>query len=149
MGGPEDDGIALVLQSSFSAFLSPPLPRTPRTRIAAKGMTPSSHLHAMAVPTLSVHLAWHNGAPSDPTVRRRIAEEISAISWTLSQMDQLLWDAHQAAGAEHGFLLPKLELRLPLYDLKLRYRLVHTWLDDSRIELVDEEGRKIADIRLP
>lgn len=99
--------------------------------------------------TLMVDVRWRPGAPSDPAVRRRVAEEIRHVSWALSQMEAMLFDAHQAVGIAHAYLLPRLELRLPLYDLGLRYKLVYTCHEKIVITLVDEKGKRVADVRLP
>jgi hypothetical protein len=44
--------------------------------------------------------------------------------------------------------MPRIELKLPLYDLGRRYRLVFTYVEKSRISVMDEDGRKLADVRL-
>ena len=98
--------------------------------------------------SLHVDLAWQPAAPADPRVRRRVAEEIRGIAWELTQMQALVHDAHQATGLAHAWLVPKMELRLPLYDLGLRYRVVIQQVDRPRVVLLDEDGKRIADVRL-
>ena len=115
---------------------------TPR-RARRASMQPS------APKTLAVRAAWRPAAPSDERVRARIMEELEQASWTLSQMEALLYDAHQLAGVHHAWLLPRLEMRLPLYDLGLRYRLVYTCLDRTRLAVEDDRGRRVADVTLP
>lgn len=102
----------------------------------------------MPTPAAQVVLAWRPHAPADATLRARVAEEVRQLAWTLSQMEALAHDAHRAAGHEHAFLMPRLELRLPLFDLGLRYRLVVSCMEKSHIALLDEEGRKVADVSL-
>lgn len=96
-----------------------------------------------------VDIRWRASAPSDAAVRRRVAEEIRHVSWALSQMEAMLFDAHQSVAVAHAYLLPRLELRLPLYDLGLRYKLVYTCHEKTLIALVDEKGKRVADVRLP
>lgn len=102
-----------------------------------------------AAPTLCVHVSWRAHAPTDEKVRARIVEELRQASWTLNQLEALLFDAHHLTAGQHAWMLPRLELRLPLYDVGLRYRLVYQCLDKPRLALQDEKGRRIADVSLP
>lgn len=102
----------------------------------------------MLAPSLQVAVCWRTLATTDPALRARLTAEIRALSWTLNQMEALLDDAHRCTGLEHAYLMPRIELRLPLYDVGLRYRLLLTHVDRARISLVDEEGRKLADVTL-
>lgn len=102
----------------------------------------------MLAPAVQANLTWSSLAAVDPRLRARLTEEVRGLAWTLSQMEALLDDAHRVAGHEEAFLMPRLELRLPLYDLKRRDRLVLTHLERVRIALVDEAGRKLADVTL-
>ena len=98
--------------------------------------------------SLHLDVAWQSGAPADPRVRRRVADELHGIAWELTQLQALLHDAHQATGLAHAWLVPKMEVRLPLYDLGLRYRLVLQQVDRPKVVLLDEDGKRIADVRL-
>ena len=102
-----------------------------------------------AAPTLIVHVSWRAPAPTDERVRARILEEIQQASWTLNQLEALLYDAHHLTASQHPWMLPRLELRLPLYDMDLRYRLVFQCLDKTRLTLEDDKGRRVADVTLP
>lgn len=102
----------------------------------------------MLEPVAKVHLRWRTDAPADPRLRGRLLEECELIAWPLSQMEALLHDAHQATALEHPWLLPRLELRVPLYDLQRRFRVVISYLEGSRITVVDEGGTSIADVSL-
>lgn len=102
----------------------------------------------MLAPPLQVTLAWRSLAATDSRIRSRVTEEVRGLAWTLSQMEALLHDAHRAAGHEHAFLMPRIELKLPLYDVGRRYRLVLTYVERARISLVDEDDRKLADVTL-
>ncbi|MFA5860789.1 MAG: hypothetical protein WDA16_03750 [Candidatus Thermoplasmatota archaeon] len=102
----------------------------------------------MTESSLDLSVRWRKGAPADDRVRRRIVEELRDLSWSLSQLQLLLHDAHQTAGAQHAFLLPRIEARLPIFDAGLRYRLVLTQLDEPRLALMDEDGQKVADITI-
>jgi hypothetical protein len=102
----------------------------------------------MLQPVAKVHLSWRDGVALDESLRARLARECELISWPLSEMEALLHDAHRVTGLDHAYLLPRIELRLPLYDLARRYRVVLTLVDKVRIALVDEDGRRAADILL-
>lgn len=96
---------------------------------------------------LEVDVAWRAGAAPDAAVRRRVAEELRAIAWELTQLQALVHDAHQATGLRHAYLVPRMELRLPLFDLGLRYRVVLQQLDRPRVVLQSEAGRTLAEVR--
>jgi hypothetical protein len=98
--------------------------------------------------TLHVELAWRRGAPADPRLRHRALEEVRAISWNLSELQAMLADAHQRTGLTHAYLLPSLELKLPIYDVGARWKVILSRLDTERIVLADEDGRPVADVRL-
>ena len=100
----------------------------------------------MLAPPVHATLTWRSLAATDPRIRARVTEEVRGLAWTLSQMEALLHDAHRAAGMEHAFLMPRIELRLPLYDVGRRYRIVLTYVEKARIAVVDEDDRKLADI---
>lgn len=102
----------------------------------------------MLEPPVQVTLVWRSLAAPEPRIRVRVAEEVRGLAWSLSQMEALLHDAHRATGLEHAFLMPRIELKLPLYDVGRRYRIVLTYVEKARICLVDEDGRKLADVRL-
>jgi hypothetical protein len=102
----------------------------------------------MLAPPAHVTLVWKSLVAVDPLIRTRVAEEVRGLAWTLSQMEALLHDAHRATALEHAFLMPRIELKLPLYDLGRRYRIVLTYMEKARIALMDEDGRKLADVRL-
>lgn len=42
--------------------------------------------------------------------------------------------------------MPRIELRLPLYDARCRLRIVFTHIDVPRIHLADEAGKRLADV---
>lgn len=91
---------------------------------------------------------WRREAPADEALRRRVAAELREVAWSLSQLQLLLHEAHQATGAQHAFLLPRMEARLPLFDLGVRYRIVLSNVNEPRLALVDEQGVCVADVRL-
>lgn len=102
----------------------------------------------MLEPPLQVLVTWRSLVVTDPQLRARLTEEVRQLAWTLSQMEALLHDAHRATACEHAFLMPRIEMRLPLYDLGKRFRIVLAHVDRARISLLDEDGRKVADVTL-
>jgi hypothetical protein len=87
-------------------------------------------------------------APADPAQRRRVHDEVAAIAWTLSELQAMLHDAHQRIDFSHPYLSPRVELKLPIFDAGLRYRIVLSQLDEPAAHLLDEDGRRVADVRL-
>lgn len=99
--------------------------------------------------TMLVDVAWRSAAPADPTVRRRLVEEVHAIAWELTQIQALVADADQVTGLAHAFLVPRMELRLPLFDVGRRFRVLVQHLDRPLVTIVDEDGERVADVRMP
>ena len=102
----------------------------------------------MQVPApIQVRLQWRpNPLPSE--LRERVAQELETLSWELTQAEALLTDVMRVAGHERAYLMPRIELRLPLYDERRRLRIVFSHIDAARIHLVDEEGKRLADVTL-
>jgi len=86
--------------------------------------------------------------PADANVRRRVHDEVLAIAWTISELQALVHEAHQRTGLAHAYLAPRLELRLPIFDAGLRYRIVLSQLDEPAAHILDEDGKRVADVRL-
>ena len=100
----------------------------------------------MLQPPVEVRVRWTRSV-GDEELRARIEAELHPIAWTLSQMEALMHDAHRVTSFDHAFLMPRLALRLPLYDLGRRFRVELTHVADKpRISLLDEENDRVADI---
>lgn len=97
---------------------------------------------------ITIRLAWRPGVQLAAPLRERILQEIDALSWELSQTEALLCDLHRVAGHERAWLMPRIELRVPLFDENRRFRLAFSHLEKTRILLVDEEGKRLADVTL-
>lgn len=102
----------------------------------------------MLLPAVQVHVSWRPSSALDETLKKRVEREVEDISWTLSQMEALVDEAHRLTGLEHAFLLPRMELRLPLYDLGKRFRISLNHVEKRRMTLLDEQGRTVADLTL-
>ncbi|HUR68564.1 MAG TPA: hypothetical protein VM370_04900 [Candidatus Thermoplasmatota archaeon] len=97
---------------------------------------------------IQVRLQWRSGIGLEAPLRERVARELAGLSWELSQMEALLHDAMRVSGHERAYLMPRLELRLPLYDAGRRLRVVFSHIDAPRIHIADEEGKRMADVTL-
>jgi hypothetical protein len=96
-----------------------------------------------------LQIAWRRGmAPTEAFQRRRVHDEVLAIAWTISELQALVHDAHQRTDLSHAYLSPRLELRLPIFDAGLRYRIVLSQQDEPGVHLMDEDGKRVADVRL-
>ena len=103
----------------------------------------------MQIPApIQVRLAWRSGSTVSPEIRERIASELETMAWELSQAEALLQDVVRVAGHERAYLMPRIEFRLPLYDEQRRLRIVFSQIDTARIHLVDEDGKRLADVVL-
>jgi hypothetical protein len=96
---------------------------------------------------LDTRLRWTAAAPDDAALRRRVEAEVREVSWTLSQLQALVHDASLVA-SPHAYLLPRMEVRLPLYDAGLRYRVRIEHVDGPKVSLVDDAGARVADVVL-
>lgn len=97
---------------------------------------------------IQVKLQWRPAAAIPSETRERVARELHGLAWELTQSEALLADVVRVAGHERAYLMPRIELRLPLYDEKRRLRIVFSHIDAARIHLVDEEGKRLADVTL-
>lgn len=103
----------------------------------------------MQVPApIQVRLLWRPDAALPSELRQRVAGELGALAWELTQVEALLADVVRIAGHERAYLMPRIELRLPLFDERRRLRIVYSQIDSARIHLVDEEGKRLADVSL-
>lgn len=87
-------------------------------------------------------------APSLPSQRRRVHDEVTAIAWTISELQALVHEAHQRTDLAHAYLAPRLEMRLPIFDAGLRYKIVLSHADEPGVHLLDEDGKRVADVRI-
>lgn len=95
---------------------------------------------------IEVRLNWRSTADATPALRERVAEELRGLAWELSQAEALLHDAIRVAGDARAYLMPRIELRLPLYEEHRRLRVVFSHIDSARIHVVDEDGKRLADV---
>lgn len=102
----------------------------------------------MQLAPIHVRLAWRPGNLLTEPLRERLTKEVDALVWELSQAEALLDDLHRVAGQERAWLMPRIELRIPLYDVNRRFRLAFSHVDKPRIVLVDEDGKRVADVTL-
>lgn len=98
-------------------------------------------------PVLDTRLRWTPAAPDDAALRRRVEAEVREVSWTLSQLQALLHEASLVA-SPHAYLLPRMEVRLPLYDAGVRYRIRIEHVEGPKVTVVDGDGARVADVVL-
>lgn len=112
-------------------------------------MTWNAKQGAVQLPApIQVRLQWRTGVDIPPETRERVTREIDTLAWELSQTEALLHDAMRVAGQTRAYLMPRIELRLPLYDAGRRLRIVFTNIDMPRIHVVDEDGKRMADLTI-
>lgn len=97
---------------------------------------------------IQVRIDWRAGITLPAELRERVATELAGLAWELSQAEALLDDVVRVAGHERAYLMPRIELRLPLYEERRRLRILFSQVDAPRIHLVDEEGKRLADVQL-
>lgn len=109
-------------------------------------MTRKAPVTHVLLPAVRVRTRWR--LKPDPALRERIETELQACAWALSEMEALLLDAHRSTALTHAWLAPCLEMRLPLFDMGRRFRIVMSRHDKTRIGIIDEDGRKVVDVTL-
>ena len=97
---------------------------------------------------IQVRVEWRVGYELPPETRERVAREIDGLAWELTQTEALLTDAMRVAGDARAYLMPRIELRLPVYEAGRRLRIIFSHVDAARIHLVDEAGKRMAEITL-
>ena len=97
---------------------------------------------------IQVRVTWRSGVDLPIETRERVGRELHGIAWELSQAEALLHDCMRVASDDRAFLMPRIELRLPLYEAGRRLRIVLSHIDAARIHLLDEEGKRLADVVL-
>lgn len=97
---------------------------------------------------IQVRLNWRTTADLPALIRERVAQELHTLGWELSGSEALLHDIVRIAGHDRAYLMPRIELQLPLYDERRRLRIVFSHIDAPRIHLVDEDGKRLADVLL-
>ena len=60
----------------------------------------------------------------------------------------MVHEAQQRNALQHAYLAPRIELRLPIFDVGLRYKVVLSQVDGPGAHLVDEDGKRVAEVRL-
>jgi len=97
---------------------------------------------------IQVRVEWRADASVTAPERARVMQELADLAWELSQSEALLTDVMRVAGHDRAYLMPRIELRLPLYDAGRRFRIVFSHVEMARIHLVDEAGKQLADVTL-
>lgn len=97
---------------------------------------------------IQVRVQWRAAAEVPLAIRKRVDRELATLAWELSQAEALLHDAARLASGPRAFLMPRIELRLPLYEERRRLRIVFTHVEKPEIAIADEAGKRLADIRL-
>lgn len=122
-----------------------PSRRSARSLPTIKAGAPACRVQQVPAP-IQVRLNWRPGVAVPAEIRTHVANELLGLGWELTQGEALLQDAVRLAGHDRAWLMPRLELRLPLYDAQRRFRIVFSHIDAARIHLVDEEGKRLADV---
>lgn len=91
-------------------------------------------------------VTWRPGVTLAPALRERVTRELEDLSWEISQAEALLHDAVRVAGHDRAWLMPRIELRLPLFEENRRFRLLFSHVEKARILLVDEDAKRLADV---
>ncbi len=100
----------------------------------------------MLLPGYRVNVRWRTRLA--PALEARVIQELEGASWSMSEMEALLHDAHRATGLNHAWMAPSLVLRMPLFDMGRRFKIQMSRHDKSHIVLLDEDDKKLADVNL-
>ncbi|HVL49315.1 MAG TPA: hypothetical protein VM889_12210 [Candidatus Thermoplasmatota archaeon] len=81
-------------------------------------------------------------------VRKKVESMLAEIAPLLNEYEASLYDMSNLASNGLDYLMPKIELNIPLYEERVSFRLRMIRLDQTQIFLETKKGDAIAEIRL-
>lgn len=100
------------------------------------------------LPSVEARIAWRPQARVPPEVRRELERLVADLAPVLSEVETDVDTLSRRASCGLEWLLPHIELTLPLYERGRVYRLRFFRDDATDIALVTRSGARVATIRL-
>lgn len=81
-------------------------------------------------------------------VRGKLEALLAEIAPQLNEFEAHLWDLHGLASNGLDWLMPKIELNVPIFEEGLTFRLRLVRLDETQIFLETRKGEPVAEIHV-
>lgn len=102
----------------------------------------------MATPALVLTVDWWSGEKVPLRVRRKVDRLLADLAPQLNEMEAHLYDLHVLASNGLDWLMPKIELTVPLYEDGMVFRLRLMRLEETQMVLETRKGEAVAEVVL-
>lgn len=102
----------------------------------------------MALSGLAVTVEWWADDRVPARLQRKVARLVEEIAPQLNEMEAALDDLHRLASNGYEWLMPKIEVTLPLYEEGEVFRLRLLRLEETQMVLETRQGEAVAEVRL-
>ena len=102
----------------------------------------------MPLEALVVRVDWWPSARVPARVRRKLDALLQGIAPQLNEVEACLHDLQRHASHGLEWLIPKIELNLPLYEERAAFRLRLVRLDETRMLLETRAGDVVGEVFL-
>lgn len=100
------------------------------------------------MPAVEVAVEWKATNEVPDRVRRKVNRLLRTLAPVLNEYEASLYDMTNLASNGLDYLMPKIELNLPLYEEKVHFRVRMTRLDLTKIHLETKDGEPVAEVFL-
>lgn len=97
---------------------------------------------------LEVTVEWWANADVPERVRRKATRLLKSMAPVLNEYEAHLYDMANLASNGLDYLMPKIELNLPLYEERTAFRIRMVRLDATQIFLETKRGDAVAEVYL-
>ena len=97
---------------------------------------------------LEVTVDWWANADVSDRVRRKVNRLVKSLGPVLNEYEASLFDMTNLASNGLDYLMPKIELNLPLYEEKVAFRIRMIRLDATQIFIETKKGDAVAEVFL-
>lgn len=97
---------------------------------------------------VEVTVEWWANADVPERVRRKVTRLLKSLGPVLNEYEAQLYDMTNLASNGLDYLMPKIELNLPLYEDRVAFRVRMVRLDATQIFLETKRGDAVAEVHL-
>lgn len=102
----------------------------------------------MATSGLALSVDWWSADKVPLRVQRKVDRLLQEIAPQLNEFEALLYDMHAKASNGLDWLMPKIELTIPVYEDGMVFRLRLLRLDETQMILETRKGEAVAEVVL-
>ena len=100
------------------------------------------------MPALELTINWWTNADVTDRVKRKVTKLVKTLAPVLNEYEAALFDMSNLASNGLDYLMPKIELNVPVYEEKTAFRIRMMRLDATQIFLETKKGDAVAEIFL-